>query len=908
LCVITNQRLASGYLAGRSPNADGSKILASVSTTYLTRTLVMSCQSAPATRLPVELWLAVAESADIADLSALSTLNRWFRDALTPQLYRRAAVTPFDKRALFWGVLKGLRATVQQALAAGIDPNLRWRSLSPANNLVELFDDQGGTKPDIELADFLRAIEYVCPAESDHVAWRWSALHLAARNGDVDMIELLLNHQANPLKGSLGVCRYIKKLMTAAARYPLGETYFPRHTPLFVAVWCGHLPVVQALVSRGVPMAMEEPSRHGETGITALHVACMSGHLHVVKWLLDRGGPVDLVDAEGHTPLVYAHLYEKQDCFDYLLGLGANINHVVSGTLDHEIGDGTEEEWIHETILYSAVYHSRLKAACELIDRGAAAQTGDPSNYPLMHLLCKNPWTRVIAGESQQAYGVRLMDHLLSVGLPPDETNRRATPLNYAASAGNDVAVKRLLEAGANVDGCPDAFASPLAAACQGQPSPTQWATARILVEAGACVDKPGNTCLAPLWALDLKDSDEPEKKEMYQLLLQRGACPSRNSSSASGIISYTTPLEGRLKQRDLAGFEALLASCGPNPLEKLGDDDFLGFWKAAVKSEDETILTHVLRLDQRGVVAKMNQQALSDLFRLMPMSNDLILRLLEQGANEHRSMFGMGTLVEAVSRAAEPKIIKELLARGSDPDELWQGQTLISYILSRRDISQERQLAYVQILMDAGVSIYQIIDKPLWHPASISPTTHLADAIQGMSRDQEIVEYMLRKQPLHDHEHVRVSDYIQWCCGTGNWKALQAMLVDDYAKLLLGQNCTALLHHAMDGLRLRQLTVKEMDETISMVQFLLQHDSDLDTVGEGPRDPRTLREKLRSVADSKGCRADPTGWCFQRRMEFEDGQDLPVFKDAGPLENGEQSLYDLGRSLGGGSGTASSQ
>lgn len=326
------------------------------------------------------------------------------------------------------------------------------------------------------------------------------------------------------------------------------------------------------------------------------------------------------------------------------------------------------------------------------------------------------------------------------------------------------------------------------------------------------------------------------------------------------------------------------------------------------METEDEAILAHVLRLDQKGVVAKKNQQALSDVFRLMPRSNDLVSRLLEQGANEHRSMFGMSTLIEALSRAAEPKIIKELLSHGSNPNEPWQGLTPVSYILSRREISQERQLAYVQILMDAGVSIYQIIDKPLWHPASISPTTHLADAIQGMSRDQRLVEYMLQKQPLHDHEHVRVSDYIQWCCGTGNWKTLQAILVDDDAKLLLRQNCTALLHHAMDGLRLRQRTVNEMDQTISMVQFLLQHDSDLDTVGEGSRDPRTLREKLRSVADSKGSRADPTGWCFQRRMEFEDGQDFPVFKDAGPLENGEQSLYDLGLSLDGGSGTASSQ
>ncbi|KAH7307950.1 ankyrin repeat-containing domain protein [Stachybotrys elegans] len=859
-----------------------------------------------AEELPIELWLAVAENLPISDLAALCLVHRKLQHALTPLLYKRAATSLYDKRALFWGVLNGLQQTVEHALAAGIDPNLTWRSLARADELSLDFyrsqkpsrkDLHGSRKPSVGLSEFLDAIGNRNAARPGLPLWNWSALHLATLNGHVPIIELLLDHKAGPTKGSLGLCSCDLKPRTVGPRPQVdshdSESESSRWTAFHVAVCCGQLSAAKTLPSRGIPLAMEASDR--SSGVTALHVACMSGHLPVVKWLVERGEAIDVVDGECQTPLVYAYLYEHWDCFEYLLGHGANIHHVVSVNL----GEDDHEDWIHQTMLYSAIDTMRLEDACRLVDLGASIDKVDASNPPLIVVLCRKPWSTPKSPKNQDEYGLRLLDSLLPLAPRADGAWSGNTPLEGAASTANHKAVKRLLDAGEDVNGYGKGWASPLARACHNVHRLPILETVSLFLDAGADVNRPGETILAPLWALEMDHCDPKEKEDVSQLLIDRGANLARGTSSSSGVVSYTTPLERQLKQGNLAEFKRLLALCGPNPMDKLGEDDFLGFWRAVFDSEDTVAMRYVLDLDKDKVIARRDRFALSSLFSYKPMPTDVILQLLDQGADVKADSFSLPYLIQAITYHVEPVVLEKLLSRGADPYQEWENMTPLHYMLSHELRHCTHSLEYTRVFLEAGVSIYREIRYEAVHPTQSPPPTVLVLAIEKFDKGEEIVELMLQKQPLHQHKHGEIKQYLRWACGVGNWRALQAMMASDEVKQAVKEECSILLQHALDGLRMRQYLRRHMEQTVSLVQFLLQQGPDLSVSGEDPRQPGTTRAKLLGLLSNEGWRqTDPSSWCFHRRMEFTEDQDMPVFKDVAPDYTDATTLVGIRKRL----------
>ncbi|KAI8463004.1 MAG: hypothetical protein J3K34DRAFT_159942, partial [Monoraphidium minutum] len=105
-----------------------------------------------------------------------------------------------------------------------------------------------------------------------------TALHLAAAEGDANMLRLLLQHGAD-----------------VAAMDAAGEV------PLIVAARQGHLAVVRELLAgpgrRGLLRSMSKD------GSTALHAAAAAGQGEVVSLLLEVGAPMDVRDRAGRTPL-----------------------------------------------------------------------------------------------------------------------------------------------------------------------------------------------------------------------------------------------------------------------------------------------------------------------------------------------------------------------------------------------------------------------------------------------------------------------------------------------------------------------------------------------------------------------------------------------------------------------------
>jgi ankyrin repeat protein len=126
-----------------------------------------------------------------------------------------------------------------------------------------------------------------------------TALHWAARQGDLETVRMLLHAGGN---------------VRATTR--LGG-----YTPLLVACQMGHAPVIQALVQAGAD------ARSATTaGATTLMLAAASGRVDAVKTLMAAGAEVDAREpARQETALMFAVASNRVDVAKLLLASGADV-------------------------------------------------------------------------------------------------------------------------------------------------------------------------------------------------------------------------------------------------------------------------------------------------------------------------------------------------------------------------------------------------------------------------------------------------------------------------------------------------------------------------------------------------------------------------------------------------------
>ena len=168
------------------------------------------------------------------------------------------------------------------------------------------------------------------PTSQEH--GRWTALHMAAESGNVDCIELLLQHGAN-----------------------IGAATSNGSTPLHVAAVNGQLFVVKRLLEAG---ARGTVICH--RGWLPLHDACFKGHVHVVRFLLQRYPyTVNWTTSQEHGRYTSLHMTAGKgnvDCIELLLQYGANIEATTSNG---------------STPLHVAVVNEQLLAKKCLLENGA---------------------------------------------------------------------------------------------------------------------------------------------------------------------------------------------------------------------------------------------------------------------------------------------------------------------------------------------------------------------------------------------------------------------------------------------------------------------------------------------------------------------------------------------------------
>lgn len=125
-----------------------------------------------------------------------------------------------------------------------------------------------------------------------------TALHWAALNGDLKMLEVLL--------------------VAGAVTEPL--TRLGGYTPLHLAASRGHGPVIERLLKAG-----SKPAMVTATGVQPIHLAAQAGSADGVRFLIDRGADVNARDnTHGRTPLVFAASQNRVDTMRMLIEKGAN--------------------------------------------------------------------------------------------------------------------------------------------------------------------------------------------------------------------------------------------------------------------------------------------------------------------------------------------------------------------------------------------------------------------------------------------------------------------------------------------------------------------------------------------------------------------------------------------------------
>lgn len=164
----------------------------------------------------------------------------------------------------------------------------------------------------------------------------FTALHIAAMNNHVDVMQYLMRVNANPLyKGQSGMAPLhiaaekgndaaVRFLLDAARVQDEDEDYVhsrgPRGwTPFQLGCAHGHLPVAKRLID-----AKSDPHGKGPRGLTALHLAAAGGHEGIVSFLVNLEANVDALDHAGRTPLSWGAADGHEAVVRTLLGANAS--------------------------------------------------------------------------------------------------------------------------------------------------------------------------------------------------------------------------------------------------------------------------------------------------------------------------------------------------------------------------------------------------------------------------------------------------------------------------------------------------------------------------------------------------------------------------------------------------------
>ena len=229
---------------------------------------------------------------------------------------------------------------------------------------------------------------------------RFSVLHMAAKTGCFDMIQLLIDSGANIHARSIG-----------------------DFTPLHYSVMYNHYSVTKLLINSDADV-------HSTTGngVTSLHYASKHGFVDIAKLLINSGADVNSLSHSNFTPMHYAAIDDKPKIIKLLIAVGT------SACIHAKTSNGCTP--IH----YAAKYGS-VNVANRLIAAGADINSVDDSDRTPLHYAAAEGHDNIIKKCIEAGAHVNIMG------------GRHLTPILYEACiAGNEKSITRLINAGAYID------------------------------------------------------------------------------------------------------------------------------------------------------------------------------------------------------------------------------------------------------------------------------------------------------------------------------------------------------------------------------------------------------------------------------------------------------------------------
>ena len=309
--------------------------------------------------------------------------------------HREGGSTP-----LHYAVITDRIEMVELLLARGADPKLRYGQGSTILHLaanrgyvsmskyliahgaeLNVRDDDGATpleeavwKGRVDLVRLLldsgARADDVNPKSGDGLT------HIAARRGHADVLALLVERGADPLKKSKESATPLDEALRYRQKDTIevlmkGKDVAASPARIEELVMEGRTDIVAVLLDHG-----QKPDAKTRMGSTLLHDASLKGHVDLVALLLDRGAPANLRNASGATALHDAALGGKKAVAELLIQRGADINAV-----DAESGN---------TPLANTAAWGRIDVAELLLAKGADANLANRAGKRPVDLALEN--------------------------------------------------------------------------------------------------------------------------------------------------------------------------------------------------------------------------------------------------------------------------------------------------------------------------------------------------------------------------------------------------------------------------------------------------------------------------------------------------------------------------------------
>ena len=301
----------------------------------------------------------------------------------------------------------------------------------------------------------------------------WTPLMIAAKNGDISVAQLLINHNANTnLKNRDGETAFhvaschskvqlAKLLVKVCGDIDVNEKRNDGWTPLMIAAKNGDLAIAGLLMKLKAHIDLKTPN-----GETALHIAVCYGKVQLAMLLMEHAVDINEMRTDGWTPLMIA-AKNGDMCVAQLL-----VNHNADVSLKKSDG---------ETVFHVAACYGQVQLAELLIEYYGeihideirtdgwiplmiAAKIGDFNVAKLLishnaDIHLKNPdgetalhIAACYAHEHSTTLPIEVAKLLLDAGCTVDAArNDKKTPLMIAARKGNLNVAQLLLNHNANI-------------------------------------------------------------------------------------------------------------------------------------------------------------------------------------------------------------------------------------------------------------------------------------------------------------------------------------------------------------------------------------------------------------------------------------------------------------------------